>query len=180
MKKILFLLALICCYGCSESTTEMNENTAQQMYNSIKGTYTGNIMVDNVPQKVSLTVGNDLTVKYLPVRPILERIFTDGAALDEAEKTAGAVVFTATIDQMMVSEGNVYLTLEPTDLVFNVKVGDKTYPVAALLEGGLYANRATDELSMIVDVTQLNCDGISYDMTQNGVTYIVDNAKKDQ
>ena len=32
---------------------------------------------------------------------------------------------------------------------------------------------------MIVDVTQLNCDGISYDMTQNGVTYIVDNAKKD-
>lgn len=180
MKKILFLLALICCYGCSESTTEMNEGTAQQMYNSIKGTYTGNMMVDNVPQKVSLTVGNDLTVKYLPVRPMLERIFTDGAALDEAEKTAGAVVFTATIDQMMVSEGNVYLTLEPTDLVFNVKVGDKTYPVAALMDGGLYANRATDELSMIVDVTQLNCDGISYDMTQNGVTYIVDNAKKDQ
>lgn len=36
MKKILFLLALICCYGCSESTTEMNEGTAQQMYNSIK------------------------------------------------------------------------------------------------------------------------------------------------
>ena len=96
MKKILFLLALICCYGCSESTTEMNEGTAQQMYNSIKGTYTGNMMVDNVPQKVSLTVGNDLTVKYLPVRPILERIFTDGAELDEAEKTAGAVVFTAT------------------------------------------------------------------------------------
>ena len=176
MKKILFLLVLLCCYGCSETTTEMNEGTAQQMYNAIKGTYAGNIMVDNVPQQIHLTIGNDLTVKYLPVRPILERIFT-GAALDEAERTAGAVVFTATIDQMLVVEGNAYLLLEPTDLVFSVTVEGKTYPVAALMEGSLFANRSYDELSMNLNVTDLHCDGTSYDMKTNGVNYYVDNAK---
>ena len=57
MKKIIFLLLLICCFGCSESTTDMNEGTAQQMYNSIKGTYAGNIMVDNIPQKINIIIG---------------------------------------------------------------------------------------------------------------------------
>lgn len=179
MKQILFLFVLLCCYGCSESSSEINENSGQQMYNAIKGTYAGTVMVDNVPQKLRVTIGNDLTVKYLPVRPILERIFTDGAALDKAEKTAGAVVFTASIDQMVISQGNAYLTLEPTDLVFPVKVDDKTYSVAALVNGTLFANRAFDELSVDLNVSELYCDGNSYDMTKNGVNYYVDNAKKE-
>ena len=95
--KLLFLLALVCCYGCSEATTEMDEGNAQQVYQNIKGTYVGNIMVDNIPQKVNLTVGDHLEVRYLPARPILQRVFKD-AALDEAEKSAGSVVFTADID----------------------------------------------------------------------------------
>lgn len=179
MKKLLFFLALVCCYGCSDNTvTEMNEGNAQQLYNTIKGTYMGNIMVNNIPQKTYLTIDNNLTVKYLPVRPILERIFTD-AALDEAEKSAGSVVFTASIDQMAVTGGNAYLKPEPTDLVFTVKVGSKSYTVNALMEGVLYANTTYNELSMTMNVTQLNCDGIQYDMVNQGVNYYVDNAKKE-
>ena len=169
---------MVCCYGCSDSTTTIDEGNAGQIYNIIKGTYVGNIMVDNIPQKVSLTVGDDFEVKYLPVRPILQRIFKD-AALDEAEKSAGSVVFTASIDQMAVTGGNAYLKPEPTDLVFTVKVDSKSYTVNALMEGVLYANTTYNELSMTMNVTQLNCDGIQYDMVNQGVNYYVDNAKKE-
>jgi hypothetical protein len=186
MKKILFLLVLLCCYGCSETETEteteMNENTAQQLYNSVKGTYVGNVMVDNIPQKIHITLGNDLTVKYLPVRPLLERIFNNGAALDAAEKSAGAVVFTAPIENMVVpysTGGSIYLILEPTDLVFSVTADGKTCAVSALIEGQIHANRVYDELSMYLNVKELHCDGTSYDMTTNGVSYYVDNAKKE-
>ena len=177
MKKLLFLFALVCCYGCSDSTTTIDEGNAGQIYNIIKGTYVGNIMVDNIPQKVSLTVGDDFEVKYLPVRPILQRIFKD-AALDEAEKSAGSVVFTAPLDKMAVTGSNAYLLLEPTDLVLTVQVDGKKYVVNALLEGLLFANTTYDELSMTLDVTQLNCDGITYDMVNNGVNFLVDSAKK--
>ena len=178
MKKLLFLFALVCCYGCSDSTTTIDEGNAGQIYNIIKGTYVGNIMVDNIPQKVSLTVGDDFEVKYLPVRPILQRIFKD-AALDEAEESAGSVVFTMPIDQMAVTGSNAYLLLEPTDLVLTVKVDGKNYTVNALMEGVLFANTTYDELSMTVKVTQLDCDGTHYDMVNNGVNYLVDNAKKE-
>ena len=178
MKQILFLFVLLCCYGCSESSSEINENSGQQMYNAIKGTYAGTVMVDNIPQKLRVTIDTALTVRYLPLRPILERIYT-GVTLDEAEKTAGSVVFTAPIDQMVISQGNAYLTLEPTDLVFSVKVDGKVYSVAALMNGTLFANRAYDELSVDLNVSELYCDGKSYDMTKNGVNYYVDNAKKE-
>ena len=177
MKKLLFLFALVCCYGCSDSTTTIDEGNAGQIYNIIKGTYVGNIMVDNIPQKVSLTVGDDFEVKYLPVRPILQRIFKD-AALDEAEKSAGSVVFTAPLDKMAVTGSNAYLLLEPTDLVLTVQVDGKKYVVNARLEGLLFANTTYDGLSMTLDVTQLNCDGITYDMVNNGVNFLVDSAKK--
>ena len=178
MKKIIFLLLLICCYGCSESTTDMNEVTAQQMYNSIKGTYAGNIMVDNIPQKINITIGNDLSVRYLPLRPILGHVFS-GAELDEAEKSAGSVTFTIPLDQMMIAEGNIYLTLEPADLVFSVTVDNKIYTVSALVEGTAFANKTTDNLTMSLDVTALNCEGTSYDMKNNGINYFVDSAKKE-
>ena len=178
MKKLLFLLALVCCYGCSDSTTEMNEGNARQLFYTIKGTYVGNIMVDNIPQKVNLTVGDNFEMKYLPMRPILQRIFKD-AALDEAEKSAGSVVFTAPLDKMAVTGSNAYLLLEPTDLVLTVKVNGKNYTVNALMEGVLFANTTYDELSMTVKVTQLDCDGTHYDMVNNGINYIVDNAKKE-
>ena len=169
---------MVCCLGCSESTTDMDESDAQQVFNSIKGTYVGNILVDNVPQKVYLIVDDNFTMKYLPVRPILERIFT-GAALDEAEQSAGSVAFTATLDLMTVAGSNSHLHMKPTDLVFTVTVDGKSYKVDALMEGMLYATTTYDELSMSMDVTELNCDGVKYDMVNNGVNYFVDNAKKE-
>ena len=69
--------------------------------------------------------------------------------------------------------------MKPTDLVFTVTVDGKSYKVDALMEGMLYANTTYDELSMSMDVTELNCDGVKYDMVNNGVNYFVDNAKKE-
>jgi hypothetical protein len=40
----------------------MDESDAQQVFNSIKGTYVGNILVDNVPQKVYLIVDDNFTM----------------------------------------------------------------------------------------------------------------------
>lgn len=178
MKKIIFLLLLICCFGCSESTTDMNEGTAQQMYNSIKGTYAGNIMVDNIPQSINIALGNDLTVRFLPLRSILGRIFS-GGELVEAEKSAGSVAFTIPLDQMMITGENVYLTLVPTDLVFSVIVDNKTYVVSALIGGAVYVDKASGNLSMNLDVTALYCEGTTYDLKNNGINYFVDNAKKE-
>jgi len=156
----------------------MNEGTAQQMYNSIKGTYVGNIMVDNIPQKINVSIGNDLSMRYLPLRPILGHVFS-GADLDEAEKSVGSVTFTIPLDQMMIAEGNIYLTLEPTDLVFSVTVDNKPHTVSALMEGTAFANKSTDNLTLSLDVTALNCEGIAYDLKNNGINYFVDNAKKE-
>ena len=178
MKKIIFLLLLICCYGCSDSSTDVNEGSAQQKFNSIKGTYAGSIMVDNIPQKISIAVGNDLSVRYLPLRPILSRIFS-GAALDEAEESAGLMTFTLPLDQMMIADGSIYLTLEPTDLVFTVEVAGKSCVVSALLEGTAFAPKNTDNLTLSMDVTALNSDGIAYDLKDNSINYFVDNAKKE-
>ena len=178
MKKIIFLLLLICCYGCSESTTDMNEGTAQQMYNSIKGTYAGNIMVDNIPQTINIAIGNDLTVRFLPLRSILGHIFS-GAELAEAEKSAGSVAFTIPLDQMMITGGNVYLTLVPTDLVFSVIVDNKTYVVSALIGGAAYVDKASGNLTMSLDVTALNSEGTTYNLKNNGINYFVDSAKKE-
>lgn len=178
MKKIIFLLLLICCYGCSESTTDMNEGTAQQMYNSIKGTYVGNITVDNIPQTINIAIGNDLTVRFLPLRSILGHIFS-GAELAEAEKSAGSVAFTIPLDQMMITGGNVYLTLVPTDLVFSVIVDNKTYVVSALIGGAAYVDKASGNLTMSLDVTALNSEGTTYDLKNNGINYFVDSAKKE-
>ena len=178
MKKILFLLLLLCCYGCSESTTDMNEGTAQQMYNSIKGTYAGNIIVDNVPQTINIAIGNELTVRFLPLKPVLGHIFS-GADLDEAEKSAGYVAFTIPIDQMMIAKGNVYLTLEPTDLVFSVTIGNKTCVVSALIEGAAFVDKPSGNLTLNLDVTALYCEGTAYDLKNNGINYFVDSAKKE-
>ena len=178
MKKIIFLLLLICCYGCSESTTDMNEGTAQQMYNSIKGIYVGNITVDNIPQTINIAIGNDLTVRFLPLRSILGHIFS-GAELAEAEKSAGSVAFTIPLDQMMITGGNVYLTLVPTDLVFSVIVDNKTYVVSALIGGAAYVDKASGNLTMSLDVTALNSEGTTYDLKNNGINYFVDSAKKE-
>lgn len=178
MKKIIFLLLLLCCYGCSDSSTEMNEGRAQEMYNSIKGTYDGNIMVDNIPQTINISVGNDLTMRYLPLRPILRHIFS-GSELDKAENSAGKVSFTIPFDQMIISNGNIYLTLEPTDLMFSLTIDGKVYAGSALIEGTAFVNKATDNLTLSLDVTALYCDGIAYDLKNNGINFFVDNAKKE-
>lgn len=182
MKKILFyFVCLLCCYSCSETTpTEMDVDTAQHYYDTMKGTYIGNIMVDNIPQKISVTIANDITTKPLPLKPILSRIFTDKAELDEAEANAGSAAFTMDVDYMAIVGGNAVLSLEPKDLIFTTTVKQKDYKVSALMETSIFVIRATDELSLSMIVKELSCDGKSYDVKTNGITYLIDYAKKDQ
>ncbi len=176
----LAVYSLMMCFvmSCSESATDMNVNTAQQMYDSMRGTYVGNVMVDNLPQKVYVTIADDFTVKQLPLKPLLQRIFTDETEMEAALKSAQNVVFTAPTKDMTIVNGNVYLTMEPTDLVFNVTVDGKTKAVSALLETTVYVYRPTDELSLSINVKELSYDGQSYDVKTNGISYIMDNAKK--
>jgi hypothetical protein len=158
----------------------MNVNTAQEMYDSMRGTYVGNVMVDNLPQKIYVTIANDFTVKQLPLKPLLQRVFTDETEMEAALKSAQNVVFTAPTKDMAIVSGNAYLFMEPTDLVFNVTVDGKTKAVSALLESTAYVNRPTDELSLNIDVKELSYDGKSYDLKTNGIKYVMDNAKKEQ
>jgi hypothetical protein len=182
MKKILiYLFGLLCCYACSDTTpTDINEETAQHYYDTTKGTYVGNIIVDNIPQKIYITVDNDITIRPVPVKPILSHIFTNDTELEEAVASAGNVVFTVTPNYMAIVSGNVVMNIEPKDLVFTVTVNQKTYQVSALMDTSVFVNRTTDELSLTMVVQQLSCDGKSYDVTTNGIVYIVDSAKKDQ
>ena len=84
IKSIFVCLLLLCGLNGCESGTEINENSGQQIYNDIKGTYVGNIVIDNIPQKTKITISDDFSVTPLPLKPILARIFTNEAELTEA------------------------------------------------------------------------------------------------
>lgn len=182
MRKILLLLLILsCCVGCSsDEPTQVSNDYAQQLYNSIKGTYIGNVMIDNIPQEVHVIIGNDFTVRRLPLKPVLSRIFTNEAELNEAIRSARDVVFTAQTDNMTVSGTNVLLTMKPSDLLFPVTVGDKKFQIAVRFSTSSYINSATSELSLNMNVTELFCDSHSYEVTTNQINYYVDIAQKQE
>ena len=59
VKSLFVCLLLLCGLNGCESGTEINENSGQQIYNDIKGTYVGNIVIDNIPQKTKITISDD-------------------------------------------------------------------------------------------------------------------------
>ena len=90
---VFVLLALFSFWACSDDDpVEINEDTATKIYNDIKGTYEGKVRVGNEMMPVTIVVANDeFTVKRLPLQPILQRIFTDQHAMEEALKSAGEI-----------------------------------------------------------------------------------------
>lgn len=176
----LAVYSLMMCFvmSCSESATEINEKTAQQMYNSIKGTYTGNVMVDNIPQIVYVSIGNDFSVRQLPLKPILQRIFNKESELTQALTSAKGIIFTAPTDQMTIIQENIHLLMTPTDLAFPVTVNEQTYQVTAMVEAETLVNYSTNELTLNMDVTELLCNGKSYDVKTNRINYYIDIANK--
>ena len=178
MKCLILLLGLLILGACSESNDEgYDVNGAQQEYNRMKGTYQGNVVVNNLPATVQIVIDKDFTVKNLPSYPILSRIFT-GSELDAAESSLEKVTFVAETDQMLITDGYLLLTMHPGDLQFQVMVNGKAHDIVATFQARAYRNNLYGDLSVNMIASELYCDGVSYDLSQNGISYLVDSAKK--
>lgn len=171
-------MLLYCCMSCSDSKTEINETSAQEVYNDMKGDYTGNVVVENIPHKVFITIASDFTIKELPLRPILKNIFADESELNEALSTASSTTFTAPVDNITILMPMSYLTMRPTDFQFTVTVNKKEYTVTAMTESMAYKPLNSNDLSVTMDVTELLCGGKTYDVTKNKINYFIDIATK--
>ena len=180
---VFVLLALFSFWACSDDDpVEINEDTATKIYNDIKGTYEGKVRVSNEMMPVTIVVANDeFTVKRLPLQPILQRIFTDQHAMEEALKSAGEITtFTAPVTSLRVDTNSSMLIMEPTDLVFSVTVGGERKQVSALIESYASWVRQWGNLSVQMNVVELFCDGQKYSLTDNRVEYLIDSAKKSE
>ena len=183
MKKIvtfvLFALCLMALTSCSDDTKkEVTVEDAQQAFNDLKGTYVGYVMDENVRTRVAMTIGQELTVRDLPVTPLLKKFFED-KELTEALKTVKVEKYTASAVNMTILGDRVYVVMEPTDWAFSVTVNGETHQVYALLSAEVMYNNSYKTLSMNVEVKELSCDGTIADLTQNGISYFVDSATKE-
>jgi len=177
---IFVCLLFICGLTSCESTTEINGDAGQIIYNDVKGNYTGTIVINNIPQKIRMSIGDDFNIKQFPTEPILRHIFNSTKELGEALESTQNITFTAPVKTMKVSSGFSYLEMEPTDLVFDIIVNGKTSKVSALMEPLKRISFSTNELSLNMAVKELSYNGVSYDMKTNGIIYIVDNAQKER
>jgi len=179
--KFAFFALLACCLtACGDSGIEVNEDSGQEIYNSTKGTYVGNILVDNIPQKITITIGENFTVKPLPMKPILERVFTNEEELEQALASVQNVTFSAPIIQMSVASGYIYFLMEDTDLTVDVTVEGKSHKVFALISSETLFDMYSSALSLNMYVKELNFEGKSYDVTTNKINYFVDSAQKEK
>ena len=79
---------------------------------------------------------------------------------------------------MTIIKENIYLSMVPTDWVFSVTVNDQTYQVTAMTEAEAYVNYSTNILTLNMNVTELLCNGKSYDVKTNRINYYIDIANK--
>lgn len=175
------LMALFSLLACSDDDpVEVNEESATRIYNEIKGTYEGKVRVGNEMLPVIIVIADDeFSVKRLPLRPILQRIFTNESELEEALKSVGeTTTFTAPIETLSVMANTSVLKMEPTDLVFEVTVGGERKNGSALIEAYASWMKTWGELSVNMNVVELYCDGQQYSLKDNRIVFVIDNAKK--
>lgn len=171
----IFVFTLSAC--SSDNTKEYSQESAQQVFNNLKGTYQGPVLIDNIPQTVAITIGNDFSVKRLPLSPILKKIFTDENQLKEALSSTNDITFTAKIQNIQITTLNALLTMETTDFIFKVKVGGKDYQVNSLIKFEVYQIN-DNTISVNIEVKELSCEGMVYDLTKNPITYNIDLASR--
>lgn len=179
IKTLFVCLLLLCGFNSCESGTEINENSGQQIYNDIKGTYVGNIVVDNIPQKTNITISNDFSVSPLPLKPILARIFTNEAELTEALASAKNITLTTPITEMSIIDGFVYLFMKDIEWEANITVNGKMHKILATMEPLTQWNMSTKALTINIEVTDLICNSESYDVKVNKISYFVDSATRE-
>ena len=170
---------LLVCVACSgDSAQEVTVDKAQQVYNEMKGTYVGGVWVDNTPRSVTIVVDNEFTVRQLPLKPILSRVFLDASSLSEALTNNPNVVFTAPTKTMNIIQNSIMLVMEPTELLLKIDVQGKTYHISAQVETVAYRNSLTGYLTVNMDVTELTCNGETYDLSISRINYLIEDAVK--
>ncbi len=172
-------MVLIFCMGCSEDKTEINEASGQELYNNLKGTYVGNVLVDNIPEKVYVTISNDFSIRQMPLKPILQHIFKDDQELNEALSSASTTTFTAQTDNFSILIPMAYITMKPSDFQFTVVVNKLSYMVTVMIETTAYKPLNSDELSVNMDVIELLCNNQVYDVTTEPIHYFIDVATRE-
>ena len=79
---------------------------------------------------------------------------------------------------MAVGDRNISLSMKPGDLLFTAKVGESSHDVTVTFQTVAYRSTLYDDLSVTMQASELYCDGKAYSLTDNGITYVIDNAKK--
>jgi len=180
MKYYVFLFALLLLGACSDGTSDSPETgKAQQVLNQMKGTYQGRIEVNNLYETVRIDIGTNVSVKYLPTYQILHRIFTDSGELEAALASIEKIAFTAETDQLAITQDYTMLSMKPADLMFSVEIEGTQHEIVATFQSQAYRDTYYGDLSLSIYASELYCDGVAYDLTDNGVVYLIDNAKKD-
>ena len=173
MKKLRLLIAILavsCLFACSsEESKDFTVEDAQRAYNNLKGTYVGNI-----------NIGTEFKIRNLPLRPLLKKIFDDDAEITEALAATRNIVYNAPTLSMVVSGRQLILTMEPTDLVFNVEIKGEEYNIAALMSATVLYDMGYDTITLNMTVDELRCNGISYNLTQEKIDYFLDMAKRQE
>jgi len=184
MKRIIYLLLLVATGLGFGACGDNNQDTysvedAQKTFDSLKGTYVGNVMDGNVPSRASITIGRNFSVRDLPLRPLLAPFFSD-EELAEALATLKGLVYQAPTVNMIVSEdfSQVLVTMEPTDWQFTVKAGGVEYAIDALMSAEVLYYVNTDKLSMNIEVQSLTCNGQAADLSMNTISYFIDQAER--
>ena len=177
--RIVFSAMLIMLFmACSDDENrEVTVVDAQKAYNEAKGTYAGVVLDENVPVKVNISLGDDFTIKYLPVAPLLSRFFS-GSELDEAVASVKGPTFSAPTVDMVLVGSLMYVSMEPTDWMFTAKVGGVEYRVSALLSATLCYSRAYDKVSVSIGVDELFCEGQKADLSSNSISWLIDEAAR--
>ena len=179
-KAIHYILLSLCIVlvACSDdSKTELTVVDAQKAYNDAKGTYKGYVLDDNVPTAVYMNIGQEFSVKDLPVTPLLRR-FLSGKELDDAVASVKERVFKAPTVSMSITGDLVYITMDPTDWTFTATVDNEKYDVSVLMSATVLYSHTYDKLSASIVVNELYCNGQKADLSSNSISWLIDEATK--
>lgn len=181
MNKIVSYLLLMLCMSltaCSDdSKTELTVVDAQKAYNDAKGTYKGVVLDENVPTAVYINIGDEFSIRDLPVTPLLSRFFS-GKDLDDAVASVKERIFKAPTSSMTIERDLVYVIMEPADWMFTATVGNKKYNVTALMNTTVRYSNTYKTLSASIIVEDLYCNGQKADLSSNKITWLIDEATK--
>ena len=179
-KTIHYILLSLCIVllACSDdSKTELTVVDAQKAYNDAKGTYKGYVMDNNIPATVYMTIGQDFSIRDLPVTPLLKRFFS-GKELDEAVASVKERIFNAPTLSMSIVGDLVYITMEPTDWTSTATVNNEKYDVSVLMSATVLYSHTYDKISADIVVDELFCNGQKADLTSNTISWLINEATK--